>query len=456
MSVPDGGGAPPPLARAAREPYTDPPPGPTPPTRVLGFWMAVALVMGNMIGSGIFLLPASLAPYRGLSLVGWLVSMCGALMLAVVFARLSRMDPAAGGPYAYTRRAFGDLPAFLVAWGYWISMWTGLGALAVAFVGYLTPFFPVLEQQPATAGMAAIGAVWLLVAVNAIGVRTAGWVQVITTAIKLVPLAAIGAFGLLQFEPSHFVVDRTGFREMSAAIPAVATLTLWAFLGLESATVPAGSIADPDRTIPRATIVGTVLAAAIYIFSTVGVMSLIAPADLGRSPAPFADAARVLAGAWASSAVAAGAAISCFGALNGWTLLVAQLPMAVARDGLFPRIFARMSPRGTPAAGLVIAGLLTTGLVCLNYTRSLVELFTFFILLATLNTLVPYVFSSLAVFLLRDRRDNGLSIGTAVAAALAFIYSIWAIGGAGQETVYWGFLLLIAGLPVYVFIVRRR
>ena len=242
----------------------------------------------------------------------------------------------------------------------------------------------------------------------------------------------------------------------TAAIPAVATLTLWAFLGLESATVPAGSIADPDRTIPRATIVGTVLAAAIYIFSTVGVMSLIAPADLGRSPAPFADAARVLAGAWASSAVAAGAAISCFGALNGWTLLVAQLPMAVARDGLFPRIFARMSARGTPAAGLVIAGFLTTGLVCLNYTRSLVELFTFFILLATLNTLVPYVFSSLAVFLLRDHRDNGLSIGTAVAAALAFIYSIWAIGGAGQETVYWGFLLLIAGLPVYVFIVRRR
>ena len=455
MSVLNGGGAPTPPARAARGPQTDAPSPSTSSPRVLGFWMAVALVMGNMIGSGIFLLPASLAPYGGLSLIGWLVSMAGALMLATVFARLSRLDPAAGGPYAYTRRAFGDLPAFLVAWGYWISMWTGLGALAVAFVGYLTPFFPRLGEQPISAALAALAAIWVLVAVNAAGVRTAGWVQVITTAIKLLPLAGIGLLGVLHFEPSHFVIEQTGFRAIATSVPAVATLTLWAFLGLESATVPAGSISDPDKTIPRATIVGTILAATIYIFSTVGVMSLIAPSELGRSAAPFADAARTLGGSWAASAVAAGAAISCFGALNGWTLLVAQLPLAVARDGLFPQMFARLSPRDTPATGLVIAGVLTTALVCLNYTRGLVELFTFFILLATLNTLIPYVFSSLAVFLLRDGpRHTALSAGGAIAAALAFIYSLWAIGGAGQETVYWGFLLLIAGLPVYVFIAR--
>ena len=419
--------------------------------------MAVALVMGNMIGSGIFLLPASLAAYRGLSLVGWLVSMGGALMLAVVFARLARLDPAAGGPYAYTRRAFGDLPAFLVAWGYWISMWTGLGALAVALIGYLTPFFPRLGQEPASAAIAAVAAVWILVAVNVAGVRTAGWVQVITTGLKLLPLALVGLLGIFHFNSSHFVVEQSGIRALATSVPAVVTLTLWAFLGLESATVPAGSISNPERTIPRATIVGTIIAAAIYIFSTVGVMSLLAPSQLGTSTAPFADAAGALAGQWAASAVAAGAAISCFGALNGWTLLVGQLPLAVARDGLFPAIFARMSRRETPAAGLVIAGVLTTGLVCLNYTRGLVELFTFFILLATLNTLIPYVFSSLAIFMLRDgSRHTPLSTGTAVAAALGFAFSLWAMAGAGQETVYWGFLLLISGLPVYVFIARRN
>ena len=418
--------------------------------------MAVALVMGNMIGSGIFLLPASLAPFGGLSLVGWLVSLGGALMLASVFARLSRLDPAAGGPYAYTRRAFGDLPAFLVAWGYWMSMWIGLGALAVALVGYLTAFFPQLAHAPAAAAITALAAVWLLVAVNVVGVRAAGWVQVVTTVLKLLPLALVGIAGLFHFDPAHFTISQSGVRSLASGVPAVAALTLWAFLGLESATVPSESIENPDRTIPRATMVGASLAGVIYIVSTIGVMSLIAPSMLSASAAPFADAARLLAGEWAARAVAAGAAISCFGALNGWILMAGQLPLAVARDGLFPPVFGRVSARDTPAAAFIIAGVLTTALVCLNYTRGLVELFTFFILLATLNTLIPYVFSSLAVFMLNDERRAPLTTAGRLAASLAFLYSLWAMGGSGAETVYWGFLLLIAGLPVYVYMVRRK
>ena len=413
--------------------------------------------MGNMIGSGIFLLPASLAPFGGLSLVGWLVSTAGALALALVFARLSRIDPAAGGPYAYTRRAFGDLPAFLVAWGYWISMWTSLGALAVALIGYLTAFVPALARTPAAAAVSALTAVWFLIAVNIGGVRAGGWVQAITTLLKVVPLLVVTVLGLGHFDASHFAIAQTDLRSLATAVPAAAALTLWAFLGLESATVPAGSIEDPDSTIPRATLVGTALTAVVYISSTVGVLSLLPPNVLGQSTAPFADAARAAGGEWAGRIVALGAAISCFGALNGWTLLVGQLPLAVAHDGLFPRIFARTTARETPAAGMIIAGILTTALVCLNYTRGLVELFTFFILLSTLNTLIPYAFSSLAVFLIRDgTRRIPLSHGAAVAAALAFVYSLWAMGGSGQETVYWGFLLLIAGLPVYVFMIRFR
>jgi APA family basic amino acid/polyamine antiporter len=419
--------------------------------RTLGFWMAVALVMGNMIGSGIFLLPSSLAPYGGLSLVGWLVSTGGALMLAVVFARLARLHPAAGGPYAYTRSAFGDFAGFLVAWGYWIAIWTSLAALAVAFVGYLTPFAPALAR-PIPAAAAAVVAIWFLVGVNVAGVRTGGLVQLVTTALKLLPLVLVGLAGFVHFDASAFAVPDSSARELAASVPAVATLTLWAFLGLESATVPADSIDDPDRTIPQATLVGTALTALIYIVSTVGVMSVLDRATLGTSAAPFADAARLLGGEWAAGAVAAGAAISCFGALNGWTLLAGQLPLAVARTGMFPGVFARESARGAPTAGLIIAGALATALVCLNYTRGLVELFTFFILLSTLSTLVPYVFSSLAVFLLPGSRE---ARGIGVAAALAFAYSLWAIGGAGEETVYWGFLLLLSGLPVYVFISRN-
>jgi basic amino acid/polyamine antiporter, APA family len=428
------------------------------PTRAIGFWTAVSLVTGNMIGSGVFLLPASLARFGGLTIAGWLVSTAGAMLLALVFARLARIDPAAGGPYAYTRHAFGDLAGFLVAWGYWISCWTTNAALAVAFVGYLDPFFPALVRVPATAAVMAVVSVWLLTIVNSRGVRTAGRVQVVTTALKLLPLALVGVAGIFAFRPEHFAIVQSGVRGIGRDLLATTTLTLWAFLGLECATIPAGSVQDPARTIPRATLAGTFIAAVIYIVSTVGVMSVIAPAALGATTAPFADAARAIAGNGAAALVALGAAISCFGALNGWILVVGQLPMAAAKDGLFPAVFSRESARGTPARGMVISGILSTLLIATNYSKGLVDLFTFFILLATLSTLIPYAFCSLAGFLIHVRGTTGPALpggGAAIVAALAFVYALGAIGGAGADVVYSGFLLLLAGLPVYVWVMRK-
>ena len=410
----------------------------------VGFWTAVTIVMGNMIGSGIFLLPASLAPYGAISLAGWVVSAAGSILLALVFSRLAHLHAAAGGPYAYTKLAFGDLAGFLVGWGYWISVWSSLAALAVAFVGYLDPFVPSLVRRPATAALLAIAAVWLLTIVNLRGIAAAGRVQIATTVLKLVPLLVVGIAALFFLDTSHFAVADTSLRSLAHGTTATATLTLWAFLGLECATIPAEEIDDPRVTIPRATIVGTTATALVYIASTVGVMCVVAPEALGRTSAPYADAARAVAGSWAAAVVAGGAAISCFGALNGWILVAGQLPGAVARDGLFPRVFARMSPQGTPSAALVIGSSLATALIAMNYSRSLVELFTFIILLSTLSTLVPYAFCSLAGLLDRDRRRSS------IVHVLAFAYSVWAIAGAGADVVYWGFLLLMAGLPVYV------
>jgi APA family basic amino acid/polyamine antiporter len=345
-----------------------------------------------------------------------------------------------------------------VAWGYWISTWCTLAAISVAFVGYLDPFFPEIVRNPSAAGVLAVITVWLLIGVNVAGVRAAGWVQVVTTVLKIAPLVIVGAIGLFAFEPSRFAIAETEAHSLAGSINAAATLTLWAFLGLECATIPAGSIRDPARTIPRATVVGTLVTSAVYIVSTLGVMSVLPPDVLGKSTAPFADAASAVAGAWAGAAIALGAAISCFGALNGWTLIAGQLPLAVARDGLFPAAFARVSSNGTPSVGIFIAGILTTILVAMNYTRDLVDLFTFIILLATLNTLVPYVFCALAGFLTEAARDAPLRVRTipGLIASLAFVYSFWAIAGAGKDVVYWGFLLIAAGLPVYVWVVRSR
>jgi basic amino acid/polyamine antiporter, APA family len=420
-----------------------------PDSRVLGFWAAASIVTGNMVGSGVFLLPASLAPYGGLSLVGWTISAAGAIALALVFARLARQFPATGGLYAYTRRAFGDVPGFLVAWGYWLSIVGTLAALAVACVGYLDPFVPSIVRTPAAAGALAVGLVWLMIGFNIAGVAVAGRVQIVTTALKLLPLVVVAVGGMFFVQSSVFTLPETTTTPMGAQLISVVTLTLWAFLGLECATIPAGSVRDPARTIPLATVAGTVLAAAVYIVSTVGVMSLVGTEALAASTAPFADGARRLFGDAGAAVVAIGAAISCLGALNGWTLMAAQLPMAAADDGLFPRLFGRLSSRGTPAIGLIVAGALASILVGLNYSRSLVALFTFIILLCTLGTLVPYVFCSLAVWLLPRERFTPMAAAVSI---FAFVYAMFAIGGAGMETVFYGFLLLLAGLPVYVWV----
>jgi APA family basic amino acid/polyamine antiporter len=422
------------------------------PPRVLGFWAAVSIVMGNMIGSGVFLLPASLAAYRGLSLAGWALSAAGAVMLALVFARLARQLPATGGLYAYTRAAFGDFAGFFVAWGYWLSIVGTLAALAVALVGYLDPFIPSVVRAPAAAAALAIATIWTVIGFNVAGVGLAGRVQIVTTALKLLPLVVVGIGGLFFFQPSAFTLPPTDAVPAATQLITVVTLTLWAFLGLECATIPAGSVRDPERTIPLATIVGTVVTAGIYVVSTIGVMSLVPPDALASSTAPFADGATTLFGAFGGKLVAIGAAISCFGALNGWVLMAGQLPMAAAADGLFPAPFGQLSARGTPSRAMVIAGVLASALVAMNYSRGLVALFTFIILLCTLSTLVPYVFCSLAVWLMPGRpRPRG---GAAVVSVLAFVYSMFAIGGAGADTVFYGFLFLLAGLPIYVWLRR--
>ncbi len=424
------------------------------PPRVLGFWSAVAIVMGNMIGSGVFLLPASLAAYQGAGLVAWLLSAAGAVALALVFSRLSRRMPAAGGLYAYTRESFGPALGFLVFWGYWLSSVATLSALAVAFVGYLDPFMSGIVRQPVLAALLAVGAIWLLVGVNVVGAAAAGRTQILTVALKLLPLLVVGIGGLLAFQPSSFAwPEATSEVSGAGQVVAAMTLTLWAFLGLETATIPADSVRDPARTIPRATVVGTIATAVIYIVATVGVMSLVPVTTLSSSTAPFADGAQALLGGWSGRLVALGAAISCFGALNGWTLVTGQLAAAAAADGLFPPAFARLSPRGAPVVSILVAGVLASLLVAFNYSRTLVDLFTFIILLSTLSTLIPYVFCSLAVWLLPGRPR--LATGAAVASIAAFVYSMFAIYGAGAETAFYGLLLILGGLPIYV-VMRRE
>jgi APA family basic amino acid/polyamine antiporter len=427
------------------------------PAGKLGFGMTVALVVGNIIGSGVYLVPASLAPYGRNSLSAWLFTAGGALVLAVVFAALSRSLPAEGGLYAYTRAAFGERAGFMVAWGYWVSIWVGNAAIATGAVSYTSAVLPWIVNVPGASALVTLAVVWLLTLVNCYGVRAAGWVQVVTTILKLVPLAAVGLFGLF-FVRGDLVTAHAGVPLSLDATTAAATLTLWALLGLESATVPADKVRDPERTIPRATLAGTIVSAAACAISCSIVLVLIPPDKLAVSNAPFADVAEVLFWPGAGQLVAVFAAISAYGALNGWILLQGELPSALARHGLFPERFARVSRRGAPVTALVTGSVLVSLLVLMNFHKSLVEVFTFMILLSTAATLVAYLSCSLALLVLlrRGRVESRHAAWLAAAGAFGAFYSLWAIAGAGRSTMLWGAVLILAALPVHALVRASR
>ena len=416
--------------------------------RPLGLWSATALVVGSMIGSGVFLLPASLAPFGASSLIGWAITLGGALLLALTFARLASRWPQTGGPYVFARHGFGDVTGFVVAWSYWVSIWCANAAIAVAFAGSLGAVFPALTATPVRAAACALGALWLCVGVNLAGVREAGRMQLVTTVLKLVPLVVFGCIALWFVDTSHYAPLNPSGQSLPHAVQATVALTLWAFLGLEAATVPAGAIADAQRTIPRATLLGTLLAGIATILACSAVLGLLPAEQLKDAQAPMADAARSLWGPAAGIGIATVAAISCFGALNGWVLLSAQVPLAAARDGLLPARFARLDARGTPAFGVLASSVLASLLVLANYSHSLVQLFTFSILLSTAATLLPYFASSAAWLRSGDRRGR-------IVAALALLYSLYALLGAGGEALAWGAVLVAAGLPVYFWRQRR-
>jgi len=430
---------------------------PKPP--LVGFWTCVALVVGNSIGSGIFMLPASLGPYGMNSLIAWVLTASGAIMLAIVFSTLSRAFPRAGGPYAYTEEAFGPFVAFIVAWGYWISIWVGNVSIATGTISYLVPLLPQLKSVPGASAAATLFILWTLTAVNCRGIRDSGWVQSVTTVMKLMPLFAIAVYGLWFVRAADF--GRNAAIPLSLnGVTATATLTLWALLGLESATIPANKVRDPATTIPRATLFGTVLMAIICIIACTAVLVSLPTRELTTSNAPFADVARLFWGDRAAQWVAVFAAISGFGCLNGWILLQGELPSAMAANGVFPKIFARQSARHTPSFSIVFGSVLVSGLILMNYQKSMVEIFTFMILLSTTACLVMYALCSFALLRLQwlGRLGTARKHSAALAAvgALAAIYSLWTIVGAGASAVGWGFVLLLAGAPVYWIMQRAN
>ncbi len=410
----------------------------------MGFWKCWSLSVGVMIGSGVFLLPAVLAPYGSISFFGWLITSGGAIVIALVLGRLAGRTDRSGGFYVYTREAFGDLAGFIVAWSYWLSILFAVAAIAVAFAGYAGAVIPALGANAITQAVVAASIIWILTGINVRGVSEAASVQLLMTVLKIIPLLVIVALGIAAGTPDNIPPFNPGALPVGEALAATALLTMWAFIGIEAGVVPADDVTDAKRTIPRAVIFGTLSVAALYIAATAAVMMLVPAEVLAESEAPFADAAAKL-GAFGGPMIAIGALISTAGSLNGNIFLSGQMPMAVARDGLAPAALAKKNAGAAPIAGLLLSSVLATLLLVFNYSEGLVSAFTFLISMSTLATLMPYALSALAEL----KHSIKAARAWAAIAVLALAYAIIAMAGAGAKTLLWGILLLAAGFPVF-------
>lgn len=404
-----------------------------------------------MIGSGVFLLPAVLAPFGLLSFAGWLVTASGSILLALVFARLASRTKRSGGVYAYSKDAFGDLSGFLIAWGYWIAYWLAIPAIAMAFVGYLGVFIPQLKGNLILQGVASFAVMWLSILINMKGLKEATSLQLLMTLLKLVPLIVIIALATFVGSTANFPPLNPQELSLGGALAATALITMWAFSGLEAGTVPAGDVKNPETTIPRAIVFGTITVAFVYIASTAAVMSLVPHTQLLNSSAPFADAAAAL-GPWGPPLIAVGALISTAGALHGTTFVAAQMPMAVALDGLASKRFAQRNKGGSPVLSLWLVGGLATTVLLANYSNGLIDAFTFLIMMSTLAYMLPLIVCALAEFIYSLRHHDSATQPSklwAAVALLALLYSIFTTLGSGLEVVAWGVVFMLFGIPMY-------
>ncbi|WP_443065370.1 amino acid permease [Streptomyces sp. NBC_00536] len=438
-----------------------PGPGSTPHARRFGLPVATCLVMGNIVGGGIFLLPASVAPFGTISLVAFGVLSLGAIALALVFGRLAGRLPQTGGPYVYARAAFGDFAGFLAAWSYWITTWVSNAALAVASVGYLAVLFPAVGAHKWSMCLAALTVQWLPALANLAGTRYVGAVQLVATVLKFAPLLLVAVGGLFFFDPAHLGPFRATDQSAVGAVSASAAILLFSYLGVESAAVSAGEVRDPARNVGRATILGTLGAATVYLLGTVAVFGLVAHDTLVSSAAPFTDAVNAMfGGSWGGTLVACAAVVSMVGALNGWTLLSAQTPYAAAKDGLFPKAF-ETKRRGVPVVGVIVTVVLASALTVYNYTSGTQGVFEVLVLVTTFTATVPYLLSTAAQihFLVSGQGERvapGRLVRDGILAGLAFGFSMWLVAGSGYEAVYQGVLFLFAGVLVYAVMSARK
>ena len=409
------------------------------------------VVIGNVLGPGLFLLPANLAALGSISLIGWLFTALFALVMALLFARLGMIRPDRCSLYALSRDGIGRLAGFQVVYGYWFGIWASNVAGAVATVGYLSWFFPELSN-PVIGCITAVGIIWLLTLVNMTNLRFIGLFQSMTTGLTLIPVSCLALFGWWKFDPELIQqsYNMTGDSDLRAIISA-ASLTLWTFLGMEAACNAASAARNPKRDVPLATLIGTVITAIIYLSCTTVVMGLVPNDVLQSSSAPMALAVEALLGTTAGAIVSLIAVIACLGSLNSWILTQGLIARTAARDGLFPAFFARLNKNNVPAQGHMLTALLVSLFLMVTIEPQLNEQFEKAALVCVFVSLISYVYalSGSFVVLRQIHMSQERYRIMALIISISIFYCFMAVIGTGADVLCYGVIAVLFSVVLF-------
>jgi len=430
----------------------------------LGLWSATALVMGSIVGVGVFTIPAVLASAGTSSLAVLAVVSVGAMLLAVVFGQLTRRVPNSdGGLYAYARHEFGDFAGYLTGWSYWISSWPGNAAIAVSWVFYVDALFGISHPTAWSNLGLALLAIWVPVAVNLAGVRQMAWFQNATVVLKFLPLLFVGVVGWLFVSRANFGPFNASGGSLYDAIGIAAGVALFAFIGVESAAITARRVKNPRRNVGRASVLGTGACAILYLLVSAAVMGLVPHHALVNNGAPFVAAFEAMFphGTWAGKLIAAVAVVSGIGSLIAWTLVDAELPRAVANDGLFPKPLGWADRKGSAWFAIVINAALPSVLLAWRYfSSSGLTVFTYMVDLTVVTVAIPYFFSAcaqLTYLVSRRRRVQGRALARDLTVAgAAVLFSMWVTFASGYQAIYQALVAILVGIVLWAFLTARR
>ncbi len=422
---------------------------------------SVSLVIGNLIGPGIFLIPISLAQFGFVSMFGFIFASAGALLIASVLTHLNKYIPKTGGPYLYVKEALGEPMGFNVACSYFIAWCIGNATMILALPKMIAPLFPIFDESSKDFSLFftlsfQLLVTWMFITSNLLGIKVVKWVQIITTILKVIPLIIIICFGFGFIHHYHFTEFNISSKSNFEAITTSSTLALWLFVGLESAIIPSNESSD-HKLITRATYTGTIITAIILGLSYFILFSLIEPSQIKSMTFPFANAGAILLGYTGTVLISFCAFIATIGAINGCLLIQVKDSYGAAKDNLMPAFFAITNRHDAPVYGLLLTGAIISMILILSIHKTFVDAFNFVVLLSTVAFVIPYFLSAISDLLLTKKRESHKKILRYKIALLAAAYSFWVIIGAGKDAVFWGLLFFMSFFFFYaVFMIVRK